>query len=46
MADSRLIIAAVATVVLLIVGFGAVLLPESQMERVFSGHGALPGYGR
>lgn len=45
-ADSRLVIAAVTTVVLLIVGAGAVLLPESQMERIFSGHEELPDYGR
>ncbi len=44
--DSRLFIGAITAVVLLAVGVGAVLLPESQMERVLFGEEALPDYGR
>ncbi|MDP9071564.1 MAG: hypothetical protein M3N68_09860 [Actinomycetota bacterium] len=44
--NSRLIAAGLAGVVLLVVGVGAVLLPESEMERaVFGEEGDLPDYG-
>ncbi|MDP9071007.1 MAG: hypothetical protein M3N68_06940 [Actinomycetota bacterium] len=44
--SSRLFIGAITTLVLLAVGLGAVLLPESQMERVLFGEEQLPDYGR
>lgn len=44
--NSRLIIAGVTGFVLLVVGVGAVLLPESQMERaLFGTEDDLPAYG-
>jgi predicted lysophospholipase L1 biosynthesis ABC-type transport system permease subunit len=44
--SSRLFIGAVAAVVLLVVGVGAVLMPESEMERVMiGGEEELPHYG-
>ncbi len=45
-ANSRLIVGGIATVVLLVVGVAAVVLPESQMERVLFGDDEeLPDYG-
>ena len=42
--NSRLSIGVITGLVLLVVGSGAVLLPESQMERVLFGEGELPDY--
>ncbi len=44
--SSRLFIGAIATLVLAVVGLGAVVLPESQMEQVLFGEEELPSYGR
>ena len=44
--NSRLIIAGITGVVLLVVGVGAVVFPESQMERaLFGTEDELPDYG-
>ena len=43
--NSRLFVGVVTALVLLVVGLGAVLLPESQMERVLFGQEDLPDYG-
>ena len=45
-AGSRIVLGAIAAVVLLVVGVGAVLMPESGMERVLVGREEeLPDYG-
>ena len=44
--NSRIVVSAIAGLVFLAVGVAAVLLPESQMERVLFGTGEdLPDYG-